>query len=33
LRGWPWLNNDAVNLISSLAGAAVAILVMLLLGG
>ncbi len=33
LRGWPWLNNDLVNLISSIAGAGVAILVMLILGG
>jgi uncharacterized protein (TIGR00297 family) len=33
LRGWSWLNNDLVNLISSIAGAAIAILVMVLLGG
>jgi uncharacterized protein (TIGR00297 family) len=33
LRGWPWLNNDIVNLSSSVGGAAIAILVMLALGG
>lgn len=30
VRGWPWLNNDMVNLLSSLFGGAVAILVWLL---
>lgn len=33
LRGWPWLNNDLVNLISSVLGAVVAVLVMVMLGG
>ncbi|NJP04274.1 MAG: DUF92 domain-containing protein [Chloroflexaceae bacterium] len=32
VRGWPWLNNDLVNLISSLAGAAVAIIIAALIG-
>jgi uncharacterized protein (TIGR00297 family) len=30
IRGWRWLNNDLVNLLSSLVGAAVAVLVALL---
>lgn len=30
LRGWSWLNNDLVNLLSSLAGGAVALLLWLL---
>ncbi len=29
VRGWPWLNNDAVNALSSVAGAAVALVVAL----
>ncbi len=33
LRGWPWLNNDLVNLLSSIAGGIVAICVALLLAG
>jgi uncharacterized protein (TIGR00297 family) len=32
LRGWPWLTNDLVNLISSVAGAALAMAVAALLG-
>jgi hypothetical protein len=24
LRGWPWMTNDTVNLVASLAGAALA---------
>lgn len=32
VRGWPWLNNDLVNLLSSLVGAALAVAVALLLG-
>ncbi|NCC32693.1 MAG: DUF92 domain-containing protein, partial [Chloroflexia bacterium] len=32
LRGWQWLNNDMVNLISSVAGALLAILTGLALG-
>lgn len=32
LRGWPWLTNDLVNLVSSLAGAAIAVAVAALLG-
>lgn len=32
VRGWPWLNNDLVNLISSVAGALVAVGVAALLG-
>lgn len=32
LRGWPWLNNDLVNLISSVAGALIAAGVAALLG-
>jgi uncharacterized membrane protein len=32
LRGWRWLNNDMVNLLSSVFGAVVAIVVALLLG-
>lgn len=32
VRGWAWLNNDLVNLISSVAGAGVSILVLLALG-
>ena len=31
LRGWPWLNNDAVNLLSSFAGGLVAALLAWLL--
>lgn len=33
LRGWPWLNNDLVNLLSSVAGGIVAVCVALLLAG
>ena len=25
IRGWPWLNNDLVNMIASLVGGAVAL--------
>jgi len=32
LRGWPWMNNDLVNLLSSIAGGLVAVGVFLLLG-
>jgi uncharacterized protein (TIGR00297 family) len=32
LRGWPWLNNDLVNMISSVAGALVAVGVAAALG-
>lgn len=32
VRGWPWLNNDLVNLISSVAGGLVAVGVAALLG-
>ncbi|NTU78747.1 MAG: DUF92 domain-containing protein [Chloroflexales bacterium] len=32
LRGWPWLNNDMVNLISSVAGSLIAVGVGMLLG-
>lgn len=32
LRGWRWMNNDAVNLISSLVGGVAALLVAALLG-
>jgi uncharacterized protein (TIGR00297 family) len=32
LRGWPWLNNDMVNLISSVFGALVAVVIGVLLG-
>ena len=32
LRGWPWLNNDWVNFISSVAGAALAALLWSLIG-
>lgn len=31
-RGWPWLNNDLVNLLSSIAGAGLAAMVALALG-
>lgn len=31
LRGWSWLNNDLVNMLSSLGGGLVAVLLMLLL--
>jgi uncharacterized membrane protein len=30
VRGWRWLNNDMVNLLSSLVGGGVAVLVWLL---
>jgi uncharacterized protein (TIGR00297 family) len=33
VRGWPWLNNDIVNLGSSVGGALIAILVMFAFGG
>ncbi len=33
VRGWPWLNNDMVNLLSSVAGALIAIGIAVLLGG
>ncbi|MEI6775674.1 MAG: DUF92 domain-containing protein [Chloroflexales bacterium] len=33
VRGWPWLNNDVVNLSSSVGGALIAILVMVAFGG
>jgi uncharacterized membrane protein len=33
VRGWPWLNNDIVNLSSSVGGALIAVLVMLAFGG
>lgn len=33
LRGWSWLNNDLVNMLSSLGGGLVAALLMLLLQG
>lgn len=33
LRGWPWLTNDLVNLLSSVAGAMIAVVVAGLLGG
>jgi len=33
LRGWPWMNNDAVNFLSSLAGGVVALLVYALAAG
>jgi uncharacterized protein (TIGR00297 family) len=33
VRGWPWLNNDMVNLSSSVGGAIIAILVMMAFGG
>jgi uncharacterized protein (TIGR00297 family) len=33
VRGWPWLNNDIVNLSSSVGGALIAILVMLAFSG
>ncbi|GAB4439116.1 MAG: DUF92 domain-containing protein [Chloroflexi bacterium OHK40] len=33
VRGWPWLNNDLVNLLSSVAGALIAIGVAVILGG
>jgi uncharacterized protein (TIGR00297 family) len=32
VRGWPWLNNDLVNLLSSLLGAALAVALAALLG-
>ncbi len=32
VRGWPWMNNDLVNFLSSLTGAATAILMFVLLG-
>ncbi len=32
LRGWPWLNNDLVNLISSVAGSLIAVVLGALLG-
>ena len=32
LRGWPWLTNDLVNLLSSIAGALIAVAVATLLG-
>jgi uncharacterized protein (TIGR00297 family) len=32
LRGWRWLNNDMVNLLSSIGGGVVAVVVALLLG-
>lgn len=32
LRGWRWLNNDLVNLISSLTGGIIAIVIFLVLG-
>ena len=32
LRGWPWMNNDMVNFLSSLAGGAVALAVFALVG-
>jgi uncharacterized protein (TIGR00297 family) len=32
LRGWPWLTNDLVNLLSSVAGALIAVAVAALLG-
>ncbi|MEM7344682.1 MAG: DUF92 domain-containing protein [Chloroflexota bacterium] len=31
LRGWAWMNNDAVNFISSIAGATLAVMVWLIL--
>ena len=33
LRGWRWMNNDLVNLLSSVVGGLIAIGVLLLLGG
>ncbi len=33
LRGWPWLTNDLVNLVASVAGALIAVAVAALLGG
>jgi uncharacterized protein (TIGR00297 family) len=33
LRGWKWLNNDVVNFLSSVAGAAVAVAIWGILGG
>ena len=33
VRGWSWLNNDIVNLSSSVGGALIAILVMIVFGG
>jgi uncharacterized protein (TIGR00297 family) len=32
VRGWPWLNNDIVNLSSSVGGALIAVLVMFAIG-
>jgi uncharacterized protein (TIGR00297 family) len=32
LRGWPWMNNDIVNLLSSVAGALIAVAVAAILG-
>jgi uncharacterized protein (TIGR00297 family) len=32
LRGWPWMNNDMVNMISSVVGALVAVLIGVWLG-
>jgi uncharacterized membrane protein len=32
LRGWRWMNNDLVNLLSSVAGGLVAVGLLLLIG-
>jgi uncharacterized membrane protein len=32
IRGWPWLNNDLVNFLSSIVGGLVAVVIFVLIG-